>query len=446
MKPTITLAIESGSMLSDHWKSVPPRIRTPQYDILIHDQPSTSIGMSCEGDYGKVANFDILLSDRFARLTEEQRNERYACVEGEDLVFLNYPSKHIQGVLLERVFRKNPVLMEEVAAKQVRMFANELTSDSNEQNAHKRISYFGDVEWLVLRVPLGASGQLHIKVRAELFYDFMMRTGGLSIGIKNTKDIVFSPDWFYDMTNVNNVRMMARTVKVDVDWSSGEPILSYPNDHMHPEAHARILDNIKKRGFNTEGMKKEDKVDFDGSVTGSKIADNAGIWTKYQELHAVSVTPTKQWVVTEFIPNVTEEFRFIKAGGSFWIRSRERSTGEYPQTKGPFGVDPHARGLLEDEPRVTYERCTNQNPLHVRMVKMAEALAKEINQDILTIDFFTTEDGKLGMFEFGHHFGIDNTDPKFVIEVWTTYVKHIVAKWLYIKQQRRAAGDKTLQF
>lgn len=400
MKPVIVFGIDASSFAThEQFEALPPRIELPQLDIMIHTKPRVEYS-KLNGDdiYGKTSNFDLVLVERFNQEDASYQERCYASIEGEDLLALRYLDKHVQNGILERMFRNNPDLMKELRARKVRYFNKHFNMRSGEKNdasALNQIMDFGDTEWVVLKPSTGALGQMQIKMLTEIYYDYFNRNGAID-SIKNTEQVQFSPDWFLDMRNINNASYHARLEDLEVPIKEGDR--DYGVDEYR----------------NGEYVPKKTRI----------------------EKRATAIWPNKGFVVTEFVKDIVAEYRVIKAGSGFWLRERTRSDGDFPQTIKPYDINPHVKKVLSEEPRVEYRRCQNDIPLDIRMVKMANALATTVHQDLLTIDFFVTKDGELGIFEFGTHFGIDNTHPNFVTEVWKMYIQSAVIKWFHIKKAK----------
>lgn len=405
MKPTIVVGLHAYSMINPHWQSLRPMIATPDLDIMLNFHPRVNVGENSAGGHGVTKNFHILVGQYHENFGSH--DIMHASIADEDLVLLKWNEKKTQTLLLCRAFDEMPELRDPTKFRQVKTYIKDALEYNNAGRNNRGLDYdktksSGDLD-LIEKSNKESSEGTYSKFGGEVSRnaEFLQRfsdTEWLVLkpynGARGDGHIKLRRERFYDymvreeLSKVEN----GEHIHFSPDWFKDARVMSQGSTYIK---HRRTVE------------------DENGSV-------------QYPS-HFNQRAP---WLIQEYVDDIVSEYRFIAAGNKFWIRDREFNDNEgYRQAN--FDVDSNADNME----MMKYRRARNDIELDSRMVTFAKALMKVNNQRLYSIDFFVDSQGRLGVFEFGCHFGIDATDPNFVCDVWEAFIVNEVYLWYTSKMK-----------
>ncbi len=141
------------------------------------------------------------------------------------------------------------------------------------------------------------------------------------------------------------------------------------------------------------------------------------------EAHRYLISPLHEgFIVQELVPDIEHEFRLVSGYDSkiTYIQKRaiQNNSGYFPQ----------ASGKHENEFRI----LTGDNELFYSLfndngeIEFFDNLVKNIIGPMNSIDVFFTKDGKVGIFEWQHQWGIDGVPKKIAYEIQENFIKDFI--------------------
>ena len=120
--------------------------------------------------------------------------------------------------------------------------------------------------------------------------------------------------------------------------------------------------------------------------------------------------------VTEFVPNIKTEWRLIVSGNDIVVRERPISTNlkDFPQANLPDNY----------HEEVTYTSLSSK--FSTSSIELITSFVKYIGMKFGSIDLYTLDNGKLGIFEYSTEYSIHNLDMKYMNQLLLNSLESIL--------------------
>lgn len=124
------------------------------------------------------------------------------------------------------------------------------------------------------------------------------------------------------------------------------------------------------------------------------------------------------FVVTEFISNIKNEWRLLVGGDKIYTRERFISAGEYPQSNLNVVTYPNTAP-------VTYTPLEDSN-IPEDVINSIKQYVKFIGLPLGSLDLYKDNDGNFGVFEYSTQFAFHGASPSFIRQLHLDAVEYIL--------------------